>query len=222
MAWRNLHVFLASAVPTVLLWLAASWHGPAALAQMPEDVDEELPVVNRPASIGRIARHFDFEERSFNAFDVPLYWIRAQHDPQVRERPGFPITNLAKLDYNASAASGTGSVRLDTSGGSTSLRLEPGVVPVFPSVRYAVGAMVRVEGLEHARPRLAARLVDADGRPLEGAEASRLLERPRDGWSGQYQPVLVELPTAPDEAVSVQIDLELVQPRETQEAEHDD
>lgn len=190
-------------------------------AQIPEEAGESSPTINRPASIGRIARHFDFEERAFNAFDVPLYWIRAQHDPQVRQRPGFPITNLARLDYESPATSGIGTVRLDTHGGSTSLRLEPGVVPIFPSVRYAVGAMVRVQGLAHARPRLAARLLDADGRPIEGTEARAVLDRPQGGWPDGFMPVLVTLPPAPVQAVSVQIDLELVQPRELHQAEHD-
>ncbi len=193
-----------------------------ALGQIPEDFESQVSEVNRPSSIGRIVRHFDFEERGFNALDVPLYWIRAQHDPEVRDRPGFPITNLGRLDYSAPAFSGFGSVRLDTTGGSTSLRLDPGVVPVFPSVQYAVGAMVRVDGLEHARPRLVARLLDEAGRPLDGAEASQVIEPGVDGWSEGYLPVMLKLAPAPAEAVSVQIDLELAQPREFGEESHEE
>lgn len=192
----------------------------AAWGQIPEEAGVEAQEVNRPSSIGRIARHFDFEERGFNAFEVPLYWFRAQHDPQVRERKGFPIANLGRLDYDAPAASGVGSVRLDTTGGSTSLRLEAGVVPVFPSVQYAVGAMVRVDGLSHARPRLAARLLDVDGQPIPGALMSSVIEQPPGGWSEGFVPVLLRLPAAPDNAVSVQVDLELVQPREFESAQH--
>lgn len=199
----------------VLMALVAVLAPVAALfAQIPEDAGDEAAVVARPTSAGRVVRHFDFEERGFNAFDVPLYWIRAQNDPEVRVRPGFPISNLARLDYAAAAASGIGSVRLDTSGGSTSLRLESGVVTVFPSVEYAVGAMVRVDGLEHARPRLAARLLDQDGRVLAETETSQIVARPEDGWAGSYVPVLLTLPPAPDSSVSLQIDLELVQPAE--------
>jgi len=182
--------------------------------QIPEDAGERSAEVHRPSSIGRIVRHFDFEERAFNSFDVPLYWIRAQHDPEVRQRPGFPITNLGRLDYAAPTSSGFGSVRLDTAGGSTSMRLDPGVVPVFPSVQYAVGAMVRVRGLEHARPRLVARLLDEAGEPLVGAESFAVIEPGTDGWVDGYVPVLLKLNPAPAEAVSVQIDLELVQPRQ--------
>lgn len=189
-------------------------------AQVPEIEAEAEATAGRPASIGRIARHFDFEERGFNAFDVPLYWFRAQHDPQVRQREGFPITNLGRLDYDAPAASGIGSVRLDTSGGSTSLRLEPSVVPVFPSVQYAVGAMVRVGSLNHARPRLAARLLDENGQPVAGTSVSRVIEPPRSGWPADFTPVLLKLPEAPDAAVSIQVDLELVQPQELQGGSH--
>lgn len=207
----------------VLIALAALvWAPVCALGQMPEDVGETPEAINRPTSIGRIVRHFDFEEQRFNALDIPLYWIRAQHDPQVRERPGFPITNLGRLDYTSPTTSGTGSVRLDTTGGSTSLRLQAGVAPTFPSVRYAVGAMVRVEGLDHARPRLAARLLDERGTPIAGASASALVT-PDDGgaergggggWAGDFVPVLLTLPAAPANAVSLQIDLELVQPEQ--------
>ncbi len=181
--------------------------------QIPEDLLGESQQADPSPSIGRIVRHFDFEERSFNALDIPLYWIRAQHDPEVRDRPGFPITNLGRLDYQSPSTSGFGTIRLDTSGGSTSLRLEPGVAPTFPSVKYAVGAMVRVEGLKHARPRLAARLLDEEGRPISGTSASTLVQPGVDGWEGGFVPVLIKLPAAPSYAVSLQIDLELAQPQ---------
>lgn len=184
-----------------------------AIGQIPEDLLGETPEADPSPSIGRIVRHFDFEERSFNALDIPLYWIRAQHDPEVRDRPGFPITNLGRLDYQSPSTSGFGTVRLDTSGGSTSLRLEPGVAPTFPSVKYAVGAMVRVESLRHARPRLAARLLDEEGRPIAGTSASTLVEPGVDGWEDGFVPVLIKLPAAPAHAVSLQIDLELAQPQ---------
>lgn len=193
----------------VVVVLAVAW---PLNAQVPEELEEATRSVTRPSSAGRIVRHFDFEERDFNAFEVPLYWIRAQNDPEVRRRPGFPITNLGRLDYQSPAASGNGSVRLDTSGGSTSLRLEPGVVAVFPSVQYAVGAMVRVDGLSHARPRLLARLLDEAGRPMPGTETSIVVERPINGWGEEYVPTLLKLPPAPEGAVSIQIDLDLLQP----------
>jgi hypothetical protein len=112
-------------------------------------------------------------------------------------------------------------VRLDTTGGSTNLRLEPGVVAVFPSVQYAVGAMVRVDGLTHARPRLVARLLAESGQVIPGTESSRLLDPGPSGWADGYVPLLLKLPPAPVEAVSVQIDLELVQPRQFGDGGHE-
>ncbi|MEO1007009.1 MAG: hypothetical protein AAFX79_00405 [Planctomycetota bacterium] len=201
--------------PAIRRWLrlgvlAASMLGVAAHAQIPEDLDDEPADVQRPAAISRIVRHFDFEEQAINPIDVPLYWVRAQHDPEVRDRPRYPLANLAALDYAAAAASGFGSARLRTAGGSTSLRLQPGVIPVFPSVRYAIGAMVRTEGLTHARPRLIGRLLDADGTPIPGAEASYTAPLSENGFT----PLLLQMPPAPEDAVSLQIDLELAQPRE--------
>ncbi|MBZ0171017.1 MAG: hypothetical protein K8E66_01420, partial [Phycisphaerales bacterium] len=96
-------------------------------------------------SAERITRRFDFEERDTNPGKLPRFWIRAQHDPPSRVRPGFPLWNQGHLDYDVSA-SGAGSVRLPTRGGSASLLLDPGVVTVFPDADYVVTARVRTEG----------------------------------------------------------------------------
>jgi len=202
-------------------WLVAAMvvlaAGGTCAAQVPEGRPEQSQQVRRPASISRIVRHFDFEERAINPLDVPLYWYRAQHDPAVRQRPRYPIYNLGELDYQSPAATGAGSVRLDTQGGSVSLRLQEGVVQVFPSVRYAVGAMVRTEGIEQARPRLVARLLDADGATIDGTEREAV--GPPTGPGEGFAPVLLELAEAPPNAVSLQIDLELAQPRELRPGE---
>lgn len=164
----------------------------------------------RPASAGRIVRVFDFEERWTNASDLPAYWVRAQHDPDVpRLRPGFPRWNHAALDYQSPAARGEGSVRLPTQGGSTSLRLDPGVLPIFPGADYVVYAVVRTEGLVHARARIAVRQLAADGAPIEGTElATDALQSP-----GAWAPLELRISgTAPD-AAFLQVDLELLQPR---------
>lgn len=164
----------------------------------------------RPKAAQRTVRVFDFEERFSNALDVPEGWVRAQDDPLVpRERPGFPIWNLAELDYTI-AAHGEGSVRLAVEGGSSSLRLKPGVLPIFPLGEYAVRALVRTEGLGNARPRLVVRALDRAGAPIPGSQRQTILEALDTEW----KPIRVTLPGIFPEAAYLQIDLEVIQPRE--------
>ncbi len=167
----------------------------------------DRPEIGRPMSAERVTRRFDFEERLTNPGTLPRHWIRAQHDPPHRIRPGFPIWNQAVLDYTVSAA-GEGSVRLPTRGGSASLLLDPGVVPVFPDADYVVTAMVRTLGVDHARARLAVRLLDAGGAALPASEAS---SEPID-TGGRWMQVLVHVPGNEPTAVSLQIELLLEQP----------
>lgn len=167
----------------------------------------------RPEASQRLVRVFDFEEREINPLPIPLHWNRAQDDPQVpRERPGFPLWNEASLDYTV-AARGEGSVRLPTHGGSTSLRLRPGVVPVFPSADYLISAMVRTEGLDHARAVLVARLLDDRGEPIEDSEVRSELIQTHSAWV----PVVVEVWGDFPSASHLQVDLELLQPRHYRE-----
>lgn len=161
----------------------------------------------RPMSAERVTRRFGFEQRLTNPGTLPRHWIRAQHDPPRRIRPGFPIWNQAELDYTVSAA-GEGSVRLPTRGGSASLLLDPGVVPVFPDADYVVTAMVRTQGVDHARARLVARLLDAEGAALPGSEFT---SDPID-TGGKWAHVLVRVPGNDPAAASLQIELLLEQP----------
>ncbi|MEM7756262.1 MAG: hypothetical protein AAF297_11565, partial [Planctomycetota bacterium] len=86
--------------------------------------------------------------------------------------------------------------------------LDPGVVSVFPDADYLITAMVRTEGLDRARPRLAARLLDADGATIPGSERLSELVRTSARWS----PVAVELPGDDSAAAYVQVELLLLQP----------
>ncbi len=158
-------------------------------------------------SAERVTKRFDFEERLSNPDTLPRHWIRAQHDPPRRIRPGFPIWNKAVLDYTVSAA-GEGSVRLSTRGGSASLLLDPGVVPVFPDADYVVTAQVRTAGVDHARARLVVRLLDADGKVLPRSETS---SDPIE-TGGRWTQVLVHVPGNEPTAASLQIELLLEQP----------
>ncbi len=167
-------------------------------------------VAARPKFAGRIVQHFDFEESRINPFPVPRYWRRAQGDRagvDGSERPGFPLWNEAALDYRTAAA-GEGSVFLPASGGSTRLRLEPGVLPVFPGADYLVSAAVRTRGIQHARARMTARFLDTANQPIAGSETSSELI----GDAASWRPVSLRLTGETPTAAFLQIDLELLQP----------
>ena len=197
--------------------LAAALVGAGVCGAAQPEPDRDDDAVFRPSGAGRVVRVFDFEERGTNPLPTPMGWLRAQHDPRVpRERPGFPLWNGATLDYGV-AARGEGSVRLPVSGGSASLRLDPGVVLVFPDADYLVVAQVRTEGVEHARARLTARFLDGEGRAIAGSEARSAPLSTR----GRWERIEVVLPGLYPEAVSLQIDLELLQPREHEPRAHE-
>ena len=160
----------------------------------------------RPRAAQRIVKVFDFEEWLTNALEVPEGWVRAQDDPLVpRIRPGFPIWNLGKLDYEV-AANGRGSVRLAIEGGSASLRLRPGVLPIFPMGQYSVRVLVKGEGLIDARPRLTVRALDSRGVPIPESERSLVASTIHADW----RPMEVVLPGLFPDAAYLQIDLEVV------------
>ncbi|MEL7472533.1 MAG: hypothetical protein AAGK04_04385 [Planctomycetota bacterium] len=161
----------------------------------------------RPSTAHRVVRTFDFDHPDLNPGDVPIGWVRAQDADGVRDRPGFPLWNLARLDTQH-AQSPPGSILLDISGQSASLRLLPGVIPVFPGADYLIVAKVRTEDLEDARARLVARFLDATGEPIAESETSSPLVRSPGRWST----LRLALVGAYENAADIQIDLELVQP----------
>ena len=165
----------------------------------------------RPASAGRVVRAFDFEERDYNPLPVPLGWIRAQEDPDVpRVRPGFPIWNGALLDYKTPSYAGIGSVILPTAGGSTSLILRRGEINIFPNADYIISARVRTSGLKHAKARVVARLLNQVGDQIEGAEvASKLVNT-----KGEWDQIAIEVEGVYKEAAFIQVELELLQPKQ--------
>lgn len=173
---------------------------------------QPAPEVARPGASGRIVRVFDFEEEQTNPGEVPEHWFRAQELP-TRPRPGFPAWNRAELRFTSSggvAASGTGAVRLPTVGGSTSLLLGGGVVPVFQNADYLISAKVLTRGLTHARACLAARFLDAAGKPIPASESRSPLAISNDSWST----VSLELVGAHADAAYIQLELLLLQPRQ--------
>ncbi len=180
--------------------------------QIMPDAPAPAREVTRPSAAGRVVRIFDFEERQTNPGEVPEHWFRRQ-DARERPRPGFPAWNRAELRFTEGgglAAEGEGSVRLPTTGGSTSLVLDKGVVPVFQNADYLLSAKVRTRDLTHARAALAARFLDGSGRPIPASEARSSLVASDDYWS----PVTVELVGSFPEAAYIQLELLLLQPQQ--------
>lgn len=174
--------------------------------------------VNRPISARRVVRSFDFEEQRTNPTPVPRYWVRAQDErtiengvPQVaRDRRGFPAWNSALLDYESKAYRGVGSVKLPTTGGSTSLLLEAGVIPIFQNADYNISAYIRTEKLAFARARLVVRLLDASGSLVaDGEHASELVVS-----DGQWRPVSIDVEAASDNAAFLELEIQLLQPEQ--------
>ena len=172
----------------------------------------------RPSLAGRVVRTFDFEERETNPLPVPQHWFRAQSTPtptpespgaSKADRPGYPPWNAAELDYTV-AHTGQGSVRLPALGGSACLRLEPGVIPVLPGADYAIAAAIRTDGGQHVRARVTARFLDARGEPILGTVRST---EPID-TGGAWQAVSLAARGDAADAAFLQLDLELLQPRE--------
>jgi len=172
---------------------------------------ESQPTLERPSGANRVVRLFDFEESDFNPLPIPFGWVRAQNDPAVpRVRPGFPIWNQGELDTSGPAVSGTGSVRLPAKGGSTSIRLLPGAIGVFPGADYMVDAWVRTEHVLHARACLTARFLDERGEPIEGTRAISAKVR----TNGEWERVSAILTGIDERAAYMQIELLVLQPEQ--------
>lgn len=165
------------------------------------------PTVVRPQSARRLVRLFDFEEPN-NPYQVPDHWYHAQDEPGGVRRPGFPQDNEAVFDFTT-ASSGKASVRLPTHGGSTSLRLKAGEIPIFPNADYTISAKVRTVDLEYARGFLTARFLDQRLMPIPGSEVRSEPVLAPGGW----QTVRIVVTGASPEAAWLQIDLEVLQPK---------
>jgi hypothetical protein len=183
----------------------------AILAPMAPAQPEGRQRVNRPKFADRVVAAFDFENLS-SPIPVPPNWVRGQHDPKVpRVRPGFPIWNLALLDTTY-AHSGNASVKLPTRGGSTSLLLRRGALPVLPGADYRVAAWVRTKGLVHARACIEVTLLNDRGEPLPGQTFRSKSIRAEREWT------LVDVEIRNANSAFLQLDLLLLQPSQYLEA----
>lgn len=172
---------------------------------------------DRPQGAGRIVRTFDFEEQNTNPGEVPRYWHRAQEDKRIgRVRAGFPPWNEAALVYRSEGGesfSGSGAVKVPTDGGSTSLTLDSGVLPIFTEVDYRISVRARTKGLEHAGAQLIARFLDREGNSIATSEVKSRVIR-----SDQWNELVIELVGDQPKAADIQIELCLIQPAQRDDA----
>ncbi len=204
-------------------WLAA----PLSLAQdAPQDgapaspttpvASPDAPVLeglaSRPEAAGRLVRQFTFDEDQTNPGEVPIDWFRDIDSPE-RSLPGFPSWNRARLVYASEGGSpmrGSGAVELPVAGGSTSLVLSSGVLPVFGNADYLVSAFVRTDQLQHAKAGLIAQVLDASGSPLPGTMVASELVTTHGAWREVVAAVTVDDPRA----AFIQLRLVVLQPQQ--------
>ncbi|HEX8875688.1 MAG TPA: hypothetical protein VF777_03005 [Phycisphaerales bacterium] len=173
----------------------------------PNPAPRQASQPDRPAASGRLVQVYNFEERDTNPSPVPIHWTRMQ-DQDDRPRPGFPRFNISELvELNNQPAATRGCVKLSTRGGSTSLQLDPGVLPVFSDADYLVGARVRTEGLRSARAMVVCRLLDEELQPIAASErASQPIAS-----EGRFVTVSINMPGHFPQARFLQIELLLLQ-----------
>lgn len=181
------------------------------MAQGSLALEESQPgAVARPSAAGRQVKVFGFNDRGPTPLPIEE-WYRGQSAPeQGRERPGFPVWNGGFVDYDSPAFEGAASVKLPVQGGSTSIKLRNGVVPIFATADYLVTAMVRTAGLTHAGAVIEAWQVDEAGREIDSSR----VRSPLVSGSRDWTPVGVELLGVDPDAAFVQIELLVLQPRE--------
>jgi hypothetical protein len=189
----------------ILAFLGAIAPPTVVCAQQPE---------NRPTLAKRIVTVFDFEQRN-PSLPIPEDFRRSQHDPANQaSHPGFPPNwNLATFDKSVSYT-GDASMRLSVRGLNAGLRLRPGVLPIFTGADYVAAVQLRTGGLRHARAFLIARFLDDQKQPIEGTQQSS----PPTLSDGRWSQLSVTMRNPPDNAVYMQIDIEVLQPRYFQKA----
>jgi len=178
---------------------------------------------DRPSAANRLVKLWDFEDRIVNGFIVafPRDWYSGNPVPPQPQRVGFPFWNEPRFSTRH-AASGESSVELPTRGGSTSVRLARSALVVMPGSDYLVTAMVRTDGLEHARARVVAQYVRStvviDPRSGERTTGYTAISESRVESElilseGSWRPVQIRLDAHPD-AEFMEIELLLLQPEQ--------
>lgn len=176
-------------------------------AERVEGAALEGPEPRRPSSAGRVVRSFSFDDRLPTPLPIED-WYRGQSSVE-RERPGFPVWNAGELDHET-FGEGSGSLRLPVRGGSASVLLRDGVLPVFASADYLVTSLVRTEGLEHAGAMLEAWLTDESGNEIAGSRTRSRPVRTDSAWEALGVEVLGE----DERAAFLRVELLVLQARE--------
>jgi len=171
-----------------------------------------LSATAQPAEINRVLRTFDFEERPLgNADDLPMHWNKV-------DGPGLPHYVNGRLATDRPRA-GRYAFRFDLNGGSLVYRYDAGQIRVSDGAHYRVEGYVRTTRLPHARARISAYLVDADGRQIPATVRHSELYAARFDDDEVWQRLHVELSAdAPKAGLqglaphSLVIELALLQP----------
>lgn len=168
------------------------------LLSMSMGLPAELPV---PESLQRTIRAFDFEESTRHRLDLPMGFDRVV--PYGTDAPAvFGITKPTA----GSARSGAYGFEFQLDGQSMAARTRPGMVPVRPGTDLDVSTWVRMRDVQHAGVRLAAWLVDADGRRLGPIEYSPYLEH-----AAEWTPLQLAVDGRRLDATELVVELQVMQ-----------
>ena len=151
---------------------------------------------------GRVVRHFDFEELELVPVRLPRPW------QNLADELGLPRFGDWAV-RNDQSATGNWSLRLDPDGVPMAFGIPSGVLLVHPMTDYRVRCRVRTEGLGSSRVQLVSMLCDAQGRTIEASVSRSPAVRSPDQWST----IEVTAAGVHPEAVSLRVELHLLQPR---------
>ncbi len=162
------------------------------------------PLRAQPATVTRVLRTFDFEERRLgNAEDLPMHWRKVEGDGLPHYVNGQLATDRAR--------GGRYSFRFDLNGGGLVYRYPAGLIKVQDGAHYRVEGFVRTTPLAKARARVTAYFADQDGRPI--AESVRHSELHASGASNpDWTQLAIELSADDPRADSLVVELGLLQP----------
>ncbi|MGC4033028.1 MAG: hypothetical protein QM754_15090 [Tepidisphaeraceae bacterium] len=157
-----------------------------------------LAAATQAASVDRVIKKFDFEERAVGNFeDVPMEWVKIQG-------PGLPHYVNGGLTTDQ-AYTGRYSFGLKLNGGSLLYRYPAGKIAVRPGATYRVETMAKTQALDHARVRITAYFADAAGTPIRSSVVRSDPAKPTE-WTA----ISVDA-VAPEDAASLVIELGLLQ-----------